>query len=55
MSDEEINMDELILIENPRCWNCDTGITPLYIDCGVNGDSERATTCLPCYKEKDEQ
>ena len=49
---EEINIDELELIEKPRCWNCDTGITPLYINYEVSGDRERATTCLPCYKEE---
>jgi len=51
----EINMDELLQIESPSCWNCGTEVSPLYIDYGVNGDRERATTCLPCYKEKDEQ
>ena len=51
MSDE-INMDELLQIESPSCWNCGTQVSPLYIDYGVSGDRERATTCLECYKEE---
>tara|TARA_R110000851_G_scaffold309845_1_gene469424 strand:+ start:152 stop:322 length:171 start_codon:yes stop_codon:yes gene_type:complete len=50
--EEEINMDELELIGTPHCWNCDTNIPPLYVNHEVNGDRERATTCLKCYAEE---
>ena len=52
MKNEEVNMDELELIETPYCWNCTTYDRPLYIDHTVSGDREKATTCLPCYKEE---
>jgi len=45
-------MDELELIEPPRCWNCGKTSSPLYINHEINGDRDRATTCLPCYKEE---
>ena len=45
-------LDELELIGTPHCWNCDTNIPPLYVNHEVNGDRERATTCLKCYAEE---
>jgi len=43
-------MDELELIEQSMCWYCGKTSGPLYINHGISGDRDRATTCLPCYK-----
>ena len=48
----EINMDELKEIELPECWNCNTNVPPLYINCGSSGNRAKATTCLECYIEE---
>jgi len=45
-------MDELELIEQPCCWNCGRTSGSLYINHKINGDRERAITCLSCYKEE---
>ena len=46
-------MDDLELIEQPSCWNCGIKTAPLYINHRINGDRERAITCLACYKEEE--